>query len=150
METDRQKIERIWKQTSIPVAFRPAAQGAKCMVKFPYRTDSKDWLKKGRRSRPKWNPTKKCWEIPMAWFNDFVERAMKEWGQIYIIQPYKRAEKCAPACMNATYHECECSCMGVNHGKGQHGNWMVVNDAFAVKYGQSELACRHVSYKKPS
>jgi hypothetical protein len=82
------------------------------------------------------------WELPKSWFNDFVDRALKRYGKVYIIQPYREQEICARACQEALGHECQCSCMGANHGIGNDGSWFEVSDTFSTRWGERELACR--------
>ncbi|SFS05396.1 hypothetical protein SAMN05192580_3092 [Sphingomonas jatrophae] len=92
---------------------------------------------------PDWVRQFKCWDVPQAWFNDLVVRLLQRWGTLYIIQPYRAQEKCSPSCMNAQGHECQCSCMGENHGSGGPGaGWFVVSEAFATRWGEEELAWR--------
>ena len=61
---------------------------------------------------------------------------------VYIIQPYREQEICARACQEAQGHECQCSCMGANHGIGNDGSWFEVSDKFSTRWGERELACR--------
>lgn len=138
---DRAKLEAIWRQDQIPVVFREG-KGEPLKIKLPYLADNAIWLRNERRSKPKWLPSKKYWEIPKKWFNDTVERGLRRWGKLYIIQPFREHEVCAPACWNAQGHECNCSCMGENHGASHHGRWFVVSDTFAIQWHESELACR--------
>jgi hypothetical protein len=77
-----------------------------------------------------------------------VEQTLKKYKKLYIIQPYRVQEKCAPACWNAEKHECQCSCMGENHGMGNpSGKWFVVSETFATTWRQNELACRLLTAK---
>lgn len=133
---------RVWNQGRIPVVLRRAGKGKRLRVRLPYAEANRQWLQNDRRISPVWIPSGKYWELPKAWFNDFVERSLKRYGKVYIIQPYRKQEKCAPACMNATGHECECSCMGANHGTGNDGTWFEVSDTFATRWSDQELACR--------
>jgi hypothetical protein len=90
--------------------------------------------------RPRWIKDGKYWEVPNSWFNDLVNGALDRWGKVYIIQPYREQEKCAPACMNALGHECQCSCMGQNHGAGgSDSGWFVVAETFASRWHEKEL-----------
>ena len=134
-------ISSILKQTKIPVIYRPENVGS-VMVKLPYANNNKDWLRNEKRSKPHWISTSKYWRIPRAWFNDTVERCLHRFGKVYVIQPYREQEKCSPACMNAKGHECQCSCMGANHGQGEGGSWFVVSDTFATRRGEKDIACR--------
>jgi hypothetical protein len=147
---EREKIEEVWLQQLIPVIYR-GGKGHPLLLRLPYKADNYDWLRNDRPRKPRWISDKKYWEIPMARFNDTINRSLVRWKAIYIIQPYRHQEKCAPACWNATGHECECSCMGENHGsQSSGGDWYVVSDTFATKWGAKELACRLLCANKKS
>jgi hypothetical protein len=136
------RLIAIWNQRTTPVLLRRGGKGEKIRVRLPYSDDNRAWLKNTRRHDPAWSKEHQCWEIPKSWFNDLVERALERYRAIYIIQPFREQEICAPACMNAKGHECQCSCMGANHGQGGDGSWFEVSEAFATRWGQRELACR--------
>nr|WP_298930545.1 hypothetical protein [uncultured Erythrobacter sp.] len=141
------KIQRIWQQKYVPVIVRRSGNGKQHRVRLPFRGDNREWLRNERRSRPVWVSDRKFWEIPKAWFNDFVERSLDRFEVVWIIQPYREQEVCASACLNAQGHECQCSCMGANHGTGNDGSWFEVSEAFAVKWGESKWACRLLEKK---
>lgn len=141
-EDDEIRMKAIWNQTSVPVIIRRTGSGEKLRVKLPFAENNRIWLRNNRNLKPVWNPDKNCWEIPKAWFNDFVERALDHYGQVYIIQPYREQEKCSPACQNAKGHDCQCSCMGEHHGAGSDGTWFEVSETFATRWGEKEWACR--------
>jgi len=141
------RINQIWAQTAIPVLMR-RGPGRPPRLRLPYSKarNNRSWIRNGRRTDISWYKEKKFWEVPHAWFNELVERCLEEFGQIYIIQPYREQEKCAPACLNATGHECQCSCMGANHGRGEAGGrWKVISDTFATRWGTEVVACRLLS-----
>ena len=139
---DERRMKTAWNQKAIPVVLRRDGIGEQVRVRLPYAEDNYLWLKNRRRIRPSWNAALGCWEIPKAWFNDLVNRCLLRWGSIYIIQPYREQEICAPACMSAIGHECKCSCMGANHGQGEDGSWFSTSEAFAARWGGRQLACR--------
>ena len=142
MTSDDPRLREVWKQTTIPVVFRQA-DGKPMLVRLPDALIQRDWLRKGRRRLPKWDAKHQCWEVPKAWFDDVVKRAQARFGRAYIIQPFRRQQKCAPACWNAVGAECECSCMGERHGTGNpSGRWHVVSDTFAAYWGPREYSCR--------
>ena len=147
-ETDADRIKQIWAQGRAPVLLR-RGKGKSPRLRLPYepkKRDNRFWIRLGRRTDIRWNSKQRYWEVPQAWFNDLVDRCLQEFGKVYIIQPYKEQEKCAPACWNATGHECECSCMGENHGSGgADGRWTVVSDTFATRWGEESIACRLLS-----
>lgn len=142
MSPDEEKLRIIWNQSRIPVVIRRGGKGQSPRVRLPFADNNRTWLRDGRRNSPTWIARDKYWEIPKSWFNDFVQRAVKKYGKLYVIQPYREQEKCAPACMNATGHECQCSCMGANHGAGNDGSWFEVSETFATRWGKQQLACR--------
>jgi hypothetical protein len=141
------KIRAVWSQKHIPVIYRKG-KGFPLFFKTPYRDDNRVWLKDENRRRPKWVKDKQYWEIPKAWFNDIVNRALDRYGSLYIIQPHVAHEICARACWEAQGHECQCSCLGENHGsQNPDGRWFEVSETFAVKYEEKELACRLLQRK---
>ena len=144
---DEYRIKAIWNQEDIPVVLRRGGLGDRPRLRLPYADDNRQWLRNDRRDPPVWKNDLRCWEIPKAWFNDFVARGLKRYGRLYVIQPYREQEKCAPACMRATGHECECSCMGANHGSNGGAGWFEVSDTFATCWGERHLACRLMTAK---
>lgn len=147
MANDTEKMKAVWRQKNTPVLYRKG-KGFPLLLRLPYHKGNRIWLQNERRNKPVWVSNKKHWEIPKAWFNDTVNRGLERWGQLYIIQPYRKQEKCSPACQDAKGHECQCSCMGEHHGS-QHidGGWFIVSDTFATKWGSTELACRLLDAK---
>lgn len=139
-EIDR--IRAVWSQTKIPVLYR-RGKGSALLSRLPYDPSNRSWLQASGRRHPVWLAERKCWELPNAWFNGLVRRCLLRYGRVYIIQPFHSQEKCAPACWNAEGEECQCSCMGANHGSGHpEGRWKVVSETFATRWGDRELACR--------
>jgi hypothetical protein len=142
MEETDARLRAALNQNSIPVIIRRGGKGQLLRVRLPFGEGNRQWLQDGRRNSPTWFPTEKYWETPKAWFNDLVERSLTKYKKLYIIQPYREQEKCAPACMNAVGHECQCSCMGANHGAGNDGSWFEVSDTFATRWREQYIACR--------
>lgn len=136
------KLKKIWNQQTVPVILR-RGKGHRLRLRLPYADGNRSWIQNSRRNSPEWYSLGRYWEAPQAWFNDLVTRCLSRFGKAYIIQPYREQEKCAPACWNATGHECQCSCMGERHGTGDPGgHWFIVSDAVATCWHQQELACR--------
>lgn len=146
MKTTDPRLSFVWNQREIPVVLRRAGKGEKLRLRLPGKLipslDDLRWLKNFRRLSPSWNMQSSYWEIPKAWFDDFVNRSLGRYGKAYIIQPYRETEVCARACMKAKGHECQCSCMGANHGAGTDGSWFEIGEAFAVRTSSPMLACR--------
>lgn len=142
MTPSDQQSKTVWNNGVVPVIVRRGGRQP-IRLRLPYAENNRSWLKNGPRKRePLWEASKKYWELPSSRFNEITRLLLNRFGKLYIIQPYKEQEVCAPACMNATGFECECSCMGRNHGMGNHGDWLAVNETFAVRYGDTQLACR--------
>lgn len=149
METDPERLRAIWRQRELPVILR-RGEGHPLKVKLPGNTEdlmwqisATRWLRCGRRNRPDWDARFKCWDTPQAWLNPLVQQILRAFKKLYLIQPYREQEKCAPACFNAKGHDCECSCMGANHGQGgPAAGWFVVSDTFATRWGEEHMACR--------
>jgi len=140
---DQPGLRYVWKQKPVPVILRRDGRGEKLRVRLPFADDNRQWLQDARRTPPKWiGGNEAYWELPKSWFNDFVDRALRRYGKVYIIQPYRVQEICARACREAVGHECQCSCMGANHGAGHDGTWFDVSDTFSTRWGERELACR--------
>lgn len=138
-------ILRVWRQAKIPVVYRQGGSNP-LLVRIPYAKDNRVWLQAGRRNKPAWIKEHGAWEVPKAWFDDVVAACLAKYRQVYVIQPYRVQEKCAPACWNAQGYECQCSCMGVHHGEQTPaGRWRVISDTFAVRWHDRELACRLIT-----
>ena len=145
VSVETQRAREIWKQTVIPVVLRRGGRDP-LMVKFPYAPGNRDWLREGHRMKPCWNKHYECWELPRSWFEDITQRLLRSFGKVYIIQPFRLQEKCAPACWNAESLLCECSCMGERHGSGNPpGKWYVVSETFAVQWKERRYACRLIA-----
>lgn len=142
MTSDEREAKTVWNNGIIPVALRRGGSQP-IRLRLPFAATNREWLKNGaRKKEPEWNKEKKFWELPASRFNELVEMLLERFGRLYIIQPYREMEICAPACMNAEGFECQCSCMGANHGAANRGGWFEVSETFAVRYGERRLACR--------
>lgn len=150
LNMDRLNLKYVWEQEGIPVVLRRTGKGQRLRVRLPYSDSNRLWLQNDRRTKPVWITRENYWELPKTWFNDFVNRSLLKYGKVYIIQPYREQEVCAPACQNATGHECQCSCMGLYHGTGSDKSWFVVSDTFATRWHQQQLACRLLAAKYQS
>lgn len=142
MPTSTQTFDAVNRQNRYPVLIR-GSRMAPLVIRLPYRSDNRDWLRGDNTRKPKWLPEHRVWQVPKAWFDDVIRRSILRFGAIYVIQPFRASETCAPACWNATGAHCECSCMGEHHGsQAQEGRWHVVSETFAVRHGPREFACR--------
>lgn len=111
-----ERLLQAWRQSEVPVIFRPSE--ANVLIKLPFSVDNRAWLSRGRQRRADWNPKFKCWELPRSAFNELARRIIDRYAQVILIQPYNPEQKCCHACQNAKGLDCECACMGKNHGQG--------------------------------
>lgn len=141
-EVPPERLRKVFAQSKVPVLIR-RGKGYQLLVRLPYDLMNRGWLRISGTRHPEWDDKRKQWEVPAAWFDDLVRRCLAKFGRVYVVQPYREQEKCAPACWSAKGEECQCSCMGLNHGSDRPGgNWRVVSDAFATSWGERHLACR--------
>jgi hypothetical protein len=145
MEQMDERLRQVWSQFVIPVVYRPG-KPKPLWLRLPFASNNRDWLRADHRSKPRWIAERKFWEVPSSWFDDIVKRSLHRFGKVYVIQPIQRTQKCAPACWNARGIECECSCLGANHGSGNPaGKWYVISDTCAVQWGEREYACKLIT-----
>lgn len=143
-------IREVLDQANIPVVLH-RGRGKPLAVRLPYAANNREWLRNDRRAMPTWRKDKRWWLVPLAWFSDTIERAVHHYGRAYVIQTYRPQQQCAPACWNARGFDCECSCMGENHGTGHPaGRWYVVSDTFATSWGDRQFTCRLITAKPPA
>ena len=137
-----QSAAAIWKQDKVPVIYRQG--NGPLLVRLPYSANNREWLRSDNLRKPLWiKQYSGCWQIPNNWFNDLAHRMLQKFPRLYVIQPHRVMEKCAPACWNATALDCQCSCMGKNHGSQQAlGRWWIVSETCALKWRGRELACQ--------
>ena len=76
--------------------------GIDLTIKIPSASFNFTWLRNDNRLKPSWSKQYKCRKTPSTWFNDVVGRILRKYGTVYVIQPYRVLEKCAPACWNAS------------------------------------------------
>lgn len=149
MDGQDHRLREIWKQERTPVIFRQQRPSA-VLVRLPYAQDNRVWLRGERRHRPRWEAQYKCWRTPVSWFNSLIEKCLRRFARVYVVQLHRELQKCAPACWNAEGFDCECSCMAANHGTGHpSGRWYEVSDTFAYEWGPRKYACRLI-VAKPS
>lgn len=145
MENRNQQLLEIWKQKETPVLFLKSKKDP-LLARFPHGKYDRKWVKGDHRRAPEWLENYKCWKTPKAWLSCLIKRSLEEYGKVYLIQPFQPHQKCAPACWNATGEECQCSCLGKNHGAGKpKGKWYEVSETFAVFWGEKHYGCRLIT-----
>ena len=133
----------MWRNGRIPVVYKPPGKRP-LLVRCPYAKGNAYWLRGPTTNhRVRWDEQHVAWEVPRSRFDNIVRLCLDRYGEVYVIQTFRPLETCAPACWDAKGHDCECSCMGANHGSGR-SLAHVVSGTFAFEWGRSELACRHL------
>jgi hypothetical protein len=147
-EIGAERLRNIWNQQMTPVVLRRGG-GRRPRLRVPVNRTDADWIRSTRfwlqnvgGNPPTWNESKSYWEVATKRFNALIPLLFSKYPKVYIIQPFRQQEICASRCWNAQGHDCQCSCMGANHGQGKFGSWLEVSDTFATRYGEQEMACR--------
>lgn len=70
--TVAEQYKIVWNQDEVPVILRRVGNGERLRVRIPYSDDNRNWLQNYRRHKPVWVADGRYWELPKAWFNDFV------------------------------------------------------------------------------
>lgn len=84
---DDRQLTRIWNQQEIPVIVRRTGKRQLLRVRLAYADTNCAWFQDGLLVPPTLISGKRYREIPKAWFNDFVERALRTFRQVYVIKP---------------------------------------------------------------
>ena len=137
----RQKpFSKIWFESPVPALFRPPK--GQVLVRVDKHPTNRCLIKLGR-NWPRWVEQRHCYQVPAAWFSKLAKVIVNEFGAVWIIQPFREKQICAPACRDAEGLVCECSCMGEFHGVNHAGNgWFEVSESFMVRYSSAQWACR--------
>ena len=125
--TDDPNAAGIWLNGRIPVLYKPAWPD-RLLVRLPSAPlfhDTRLYLR-GRNGRlASWLARYGAWELPRSRFDELARLLLARYRKLYIIQIWREMQKCAPACWEAQGMDCECSCMGRNHGSGQALNHVI-------------------------
>lgn len=147
------EIQQQWANPTVPIIVRSGVKGGKLTARLPYRPDNKQWLRSlatgSRKPDVKWDAPQKSWKIPLSWLNRFIDNGLDRYNKIYVVQPYREIEKCSPSCRNAIGHDCQCSCMGANHGHQNGDSWFDVSETFSFRWGPKSAAIRLMTKKTP-
>lgn len=142
-----ENILRRWRHKTIPMVIRTGRKGEQLFVHLPFAEDNRLWVNSLGKSRASYSRADQAWNLPKTWLNSFIGESLNRYGSVYVVQPHNQREVCAPACRNATGHECQCSCLGAHHGAGDGSGWFDVSEIFAFRWAGAELAIRKLSIK---
>lgn len=99
--------------------------GSPLMVRIPFAPDNRAWLGSIRTQVRGlvWKRDDRHWECPAAWLGALAEVMVARYGRVWLVQEFDGAAGCNEACMNARGLDCECGCLGKNHGAGAADGW---------------------------
>jgi hypothetical protein len=108
-------------------------------VKTPYRDDNRQWFHHvlGSRAHVK-HVGGGVWEVARSNFKRSLFDALAErFGSVEVTFESKESQKCTEECSEGdpdNAGDCECICLGDNHGGGDH-NWTHVGHSLLVRPG---------------
>jgi hypothetical protein len=113
-------------------------------VWMPYSTTNRQWLKDtlGARIKLEWvkRPGESHWEIARNHLRAVVEALADRFGSVDVYLEYKLTERCDTRCRDARSDDCECSCLGANHGGAAYmREWRRVGETTLVASGDRKL-----------
>ena len=75
-----------------------------------------------------WDRPSKTWLVARKHHRNLVAGLVRAFGVCYVIEHYLETERCFASCVNATGHECVCSCQGRNHQGGNlYAGWTEIH-----------------------
>jgi hypothetical protein len=95
MDAQDPRLREIWRQKVIPVVYRQV-RPEPVLLRIPYAPNNFEWVRGEKRHKPDWNAKFKCWETPVSWFDELIERTLRKFGKVYVIQLFSRLLKFAP------------------------------------------------------
>lgn len=141
MKTRFKNATEAWQQFEIPVIVRTRkieGKNPRLRIRLPEHPDPFALLKgvNKRNRNPIEKEKQRYWELAYGRLNEMVETLSKTFGHVILIQPVRETMVCARKCIEASGFECECSCLGANHGS-QHMDsaWYEIEDTYAVSHG---------------
>ncbi|WP_435107325.1 hypothetical protein [Nocardiopsis synnemataformans] len=128
--------------------WRPA--DGRLLVRMPFGKNNRRWLMYGLgpETRPGWNKAVKCWEIARPHFRAVVEGLAKKYGSVNVFIDSRATSTCDTRCAEAKGDECECQCLGENHGGAAYQKaWELVGDTTLI--ASEGLLRRHMRVVRP-
>lgn len=153
MKNRFEDAKKAWNQKERPVILRcrkSNGRNQKLRIRLPERGEHFTLLKGSNKfnHKPVYIASGKFWEVSYQRLNELVEVLAKFYGEVILMQPVKEKQVCARKCMEANGFECECSCLGANHGsENMNSSWYEVNDTYAVRYESDQVSLKVISAK---
>lgn len=94
------------------------------------------WLhaRLGERIRPEWNKHARRWEVSRRHLRPLVDALAEKFGEVEVTLEFSTKEQCDSRCQTAMNDDCQCSCLGENHGGGVFLDWIVVSDTTLIRH----------------
>lgn len=147
--SDVERMRSIWREGASPIVYGEG-KGSPIKARVPINPEdpfemytTRKWLRLNQSRIPAFNPRDRSWTLPRSWLSKVTDKILRHYGSVYLIEPLRDQRRCAPKCWDAKRHDCECSCLGENHGVGRPDrDWYEISETFAVKNGPKKMACR--------
>ena len=92
------------------------------VAKIPVRKGNLRWLREAVRVRsPRLDGDR--WHLPRNCLVKLVIAGIDRYGYVVVWRDMSRLSRCTRKCLEAEGIECDCSCMGENHGAGVDDGW---------------------------
>lgn len=121
----------------IPTVYRPASTG-RLVVWMPFDRRNRSWLHEqlGDYIRPDWNKRTGHWEIARPHMRAVVEALVNKFGTVKVTIDTRAVSKCDTRCRDAEGDDCDCQCLGENHGGADYWqSWFEVGDTTLLASG---------------
>jgi hypothetical protein len=98
---------------------------------------NRQWIKAvcGIKSRPEYDKATRSWTIARSHFSELLDALLREFGPVDVFEDHSEFEVCNVSCMTAQGDECECRCLGINHGvdsddpyNSPRSNWHIIDE----------------------
>jgi len=116
---------------------------------IPYGDGSnRAWLLEtlGPRIRPAWNKPDRRWEIARPHLRVLVTELAERFGEVDVYLEFSVTERRDSRCRDAQGDDCECSCLGENHGGAAYWkHWIPVGETTLIAPGRRQ---RHLRVRR--
>lgn len=122
------QIVRVWRPTP--------SEAGRVVIWLPYARGTRGWLRSvcGTGTRPEFDRARKAWTVARPHFRRIVQAVADRYGSVDVYVDHTVRHACGAMCRNAEGDDCQCSCLGDNHGNGRwHEGWQPVGDEWVVR-----------------
>lgn len=103
---------------------------------MPNARGNREWLRDvcGPGTRPDWDKPTRTWRVARPHFRKVISALVARHGVIAVCVDIVVTRACGSWCRDARGDECDCSCLGENHGSGTWtAGWVPVSDEWVVE-----------------